>query len=196
MQIRKYLMLALATVALAACATPGKYDDLTPQHYINRAASSDTFEVMSGQLALQRSQNPEIIAFAQTMIAEHTQTSQMLMASLSGKTDQTVAIPAPGLMLPEQRDALVRLQTSTMFDRDYVNAQIMAHDEALALHESFAKDSNNDILVKNAKAVIPHVKMHRDMIGQIAAHMQAMPMVQQPAMQPSTMQPMQPVIMQ
>ena len=192
MRFPKLILALIAMTSLAACSTPGPYDDLSAQRYINRVASSDTFEIMAGQMALQRATDPEARAFAQQQIALHTATSQQLITELAGRRDQTVAVPVPGLMLPEHREALARLQTTTMFDRDYVASQVMAHEQAVALNETFAEDSNNDLLVKHAKSILPDTRASLDAINRINARMMQQPAMVAPAMAPA----MQPVIVQ
>ena len=54
-----------ATAALAATA-------LSSKEFVAKAAYSDLFEVESGKLAAKKSANPQIKAFAQQMVADHT----------------------------------------------------------------------------------------------------------------------------
>jgi predicted outer membrane protein len=74
-------MIALATPAAAqpAMAPAGGVPALTPQSFRATAIISDTFEIESSRIALERSRNPRVRGFAQQMIQDHTMTSQALM---------------------------------------------------------------------------------------------------------------------
>ena len=52
---------------------------LTPETFRQMAMISDTFEIESSRLALERSRNARVRAFAEQMIQDHTMTSQALM---------------------------------------------------------------------------------------------------------------------
>ncbi|MFL6731642.1 MAG: DUF4142 domain-containing protein, partial [Sphingomicrobium sp.] len=68
--MRKVGILIAGTLALAACAprTPPQPIDLSngllAPGYMAQAASADQFEIQSGQLALQASQNPGVRNFS------------------------------------------------------------------------------------------------------------------------------------
>src|SRR5690348_18281883 len=76
--------------------------------YLAQAASSDQFEIQSGQLALQASQNPAVHNFANMIIRDHTQSTQMLTAAA---TAAHVPLPQPG-MLPAQQAMLDQLRAA------------------------------------------------------------------------------------
>ena len=52
---------------------------LTPETFRAMAMITDTFEIESGRLALERSRNPRVRSFAEQTIQDHTMTSQALM---------------------------------------------------------------------------------------------------------------------
>lgn len=172
MHIKTLTALALATTlglaGLGACAVDRGPDNLTPQRYVDRAVSSDSFEILSSQMALQNAQDPQVRNFAQQMITEHTATTQLLAAAVK-TNEQGLAMPAPGLMLPEERAMVAQLQSSPSFDRDYIAAQIAAHDKAIAVNQQYIQYGDNDALLTNAKTVLPHITQHRQMIEQIAS---------------------------
>ena len=80
------LMAAIATPAAAqpAMAPAGAVPALTPQSFRAAAVISDTFEIESSRIALERSRNPRVRDFAQQMIRDHTMTSQALMGGSAG----------------------------------------------------------------------------------------------------------------
>ena len=75
-------------IALAACSTtPPPPPDLTngmlAPGYLAQAASSDQFEIQSGQLALQASQNPAVHNFANMRAREKNSGSSLRQANIS-----------------------------------------------------------------------------------------------------------------
>jgi len=84
--MKKYLALAalMASVSAPAFAqtmSPTTAPTMAPinsQTFRTMAMQSDAFEIAAARMALERSRNPRVIAYANEMIAGHTQTSQAL----------------------------------------------------------------------------------------------------------------------
>ena len=87
--MRKLEMFLGGALALAACsttpATPPAPVDLTnplmAPGYLAQAASSDMFEIQSGQLRAADGGNPTLQNFANMLVTDHTQSTQMLMSA-------------------------------------------------------------------------------------------------------------------
>ena len=152
-----------SAIALSACSTTPPPPDLTngmlAPGYLAQAASSDMFEIQSGQLALQASQNPAVRNFANMIIRDHTNSTQMLMAAA-----QSVHIPPPPpAMLPAQQAMLDQLQqagTGYNFDNVFRQEQIQAHEAALALHQGYAQGGDVPALRATAGQIVPVVQGH------------------------------------
>ena len=84
--MKRYLALAAVMAALATPAAaqmaPGAAAAapmmLTPHTYRMMAAISDSFEIQSAQLALERSRDPAVRRFANMMVRDHSMTTQAL----------------------------------------------------------------------------------------------------------------------
>ena len=147
-----------------AAGMPG---DMTPENrtaYVEMAASSDMYEIQSSQMASSRAQNPAMRSFAQMMISDHTNTSQQLMAAASAAG----LPPMTPRLLPMHADMLARLQSRSGadFDREYGRQQLMAHQQAVALHSNFAARGDTPALRVVAGAAVPIVTRHLDMVRQ------------------------------
>jgi len=131
---------------------------LTPAEYVREASAGDLYEVQAGQLALQRSQSPQVRAMAQAMIDQHTQSSALIAQAASQQGLTPVSdLPAPKLaMLQRLRDA-----PDDQFDRMYMDQQVTAHMNAAALHEGFAQ-SGSGALQQAAIQIQPTVQTHLD----------------------------------
>jgi putative membrane protein len=139
--------------------------DMTPSNrtaYVEMAASSDMYEIQSSQIAASRAQNPAMRSFAQMMISDHTNLSQQLMAAA-----QAAGLPpmTPRL-LPMHADMLAGLQarSGADFDREYGRQQLLAHQQALALHSNYASRGDTPALRVVAGSAVPVVTRHLNMV--------------------------------
>ncbi len=177
--MRKELFAAAAAgVLLAGCSTmmgadaggqasmgAGMSADMTPENrtaYVEMAASSDMYEIQSSQMAASRAQNPAMRSFAQMMIGDHTNTSQQLMAAASAAG----LPPMTPRLLPMHADMLARLQSRSGadFDREYGRQQLMAHQQALALHSNYSARGDTPALRVVAAAAVPIITRHLNMV--------------------------------
>lgn len=167
--LRHLMAVAAATMTLGACATMGAGPaamamDMTPEErsaYVAMAASSDMYEIQSSQMALSRTQSPMIRDFANMMVQHHTQTTQQLMAAAQASG----TAPPPG-MLPMHAAMLQELSGANgrAFDRMYRTQQVMAHQQALALHGNYAARGDAPALRQVAASATPIVRGHLDRI--------------------------------
>jgi putative membrane protein len=126
--------------------------------YVDAAGKSDMYEMESSKLALQKSSDPKIKAFANMMIKDHTKTTAATMAAAK-KAGMTPPPPAPDAGITA---SLTELQNAsgTDFDRLYLAQQLPAHQAALDLHQSYAAGGDQPALKASAKAAVPIVQRH------------------------------------
>ena len=175
--MRKLAILLGGALALAACssnprtATPADLSNpLMAPGYLSMAGSSDQFEIQSGQLAQQMSQNPQVQSFGQMLVTDHTNSTQMLMAAA-----QSARItPPPPTLLPEHQAMLDQLRAAgsgPSFDMAFQQAQVQAHQQALMLHQNYATSGDVPALRTVAGQIVPVVQRHLQMVQtlQVAA---------------------------
>lgn len=196
--MKRILMLAAASAALAACSTLGMdgmgRDGMAApmptqdgpmampagsmmmptaaMSYIRAAGESDLFEVTTSQLALQRTQNPQIRQFATKMIDHHTGTTNSLLAA-----SKAARIPPPPAVLGPQKRAMIQQlegQTGAAFDRLYIQGQVTGHREALGIHTNYSQSGDNGTLRAAAAAVVPIVQGHLSEVQGMQSSMGAM----------------------
>ena len=193
--MRKLAILLGGAIALAACnttpAAPPPSAMIDPNNplfapgFMAQAASGNQFEIGSSQLALQASSNTAIRNFANLMIADHTRLGQMF-----GAAAQSAGLtpPPPGL-LPAQQAALDQLRaagTGPGFDAAYLQAQLSAHQGALALMQNFAASGDVPALQNFASTqAIPMIQMHLQQV-QLLQTAAAAPPPPPPVAPPST----------
>ena len=167
----RILCCTAATAALlSACATPPPPPPPEPvapvvvqptlsqagMDCVIRAGAMDMYEVEAGRLALQMSTNASVRAYGQAMIDAHTNASGQYGAAL-----QSIAMnPPPAQLTPDLSARLERLRTAgTGFDAMYLDDQIAAHNEALALHQACAANGGAPIAAVSA-GLVPHIQAH------------------------------------
>lgn len=169
---------AAASVEAAADATGDRIENaadnamaaITPtpsaQEFVNKAAKSDAFEIEAAKLAAAMATSAEVKAFASQMIKAHTESSAKIKAA-SVKTKPAVTIDAA--LTADQKDDLAELKklTGAKFDEEYIDGQVDAHEDALALMRSYAS-GGTDAGLKTAAGEIAtvvegHLKMARDL---------------------------------
>ncbi|CAA9493046.1 MAG: hypothetical protein AVDCRST_MAG39-894 [uncultured Sphingomonadaceae bacterium] len=173
---RSALLAAAAALSLSACAATvdeggdgssasasAAAGDMTPETasaFVPMAASSDTFEINSSQLALQRATGADTRAYAQMMIRDHSNTTQQLSAAAR---TSGIEPPPPGTMLPMHQALFEQLQnagTGAAFDRTYWTLQAQSHQMALDLHSNYARNGDQPALRQVAQTATPIVRMH------------------------------------
>jgi putative membrane protein len=168
--IRTLISSAAAAALLSACATPAPPEPVyvpapvvaapmlsqVGMDCVIRASATDMYEIEAGRLALQMSQNASVRSFAQMMIDHHTQTSAQMGAAL-----QSINMaPPPAQLTPDLTNRLNLLRTAgTGFDAMYLQDQVVAHQEALALHQACAANAGPPVAAVSAAAV-PIVQSH------------------------------------
>ncbi len=166
----KYLFLAIAlllvgagwTVAQSKSPLPeGKAPytkSVDPAMFTALAASSNEFEIRSSEMAKRKSAMPQVKAFADRMLKDHNAAKDKLSQVKGGVTPpQAPLVPKHAAML-EQLGAASEAE----FDALYLDMQLVAHNDAVALFETFAASpGEGDALTKHASEMLPTLRAHR-----------------------------------
>ena len=139
--------------------------------YMQMAHSSDMFEIQSSQTAVQVSRNPAVTAYAQQLITDHTRmmNEMMAMSPAMNMSHSMAMAPHHARMLQALRSA-----PATGFDAMYARDQVMAHQEALALHQNYAANGDNPALRAMAARAVPVIGMHLQRAQQLQSGMRGM----------------------
>ena len=149
-------------IAVGALASgPGYVDAWT---FRRMAASTNLFEIQSSQLALQRSRNPAVRAFATRMIADHSRATAAL-AQFGAPWEY-----GGGGLDPRHAAMLNQLSAAggRGFDRLYARMQIMAHQESVSLFSTYAQTGEWWELRQFAARTVPAMQMHLGMAARVA----------------------------
>lgn len=137
----------------------------TPEEFAQSVAQSDGYELAAARAALTESRSPQVRAFADQMMADHTRTAQALAdaAKASG-----LAPPRPHVGADQGR-FLASLQSlrGAEFDREYARQQVMAHTSALTTVRGYADKGTDPNLRRAAAAAAPVIEHHLQMARQM-----------------------------
>lgn len=136
--------------------------------FMDRGSMANLAEITTSQLALQKSQNADVRAYAQRMITDHTRAQNDLRARAARKN---VAIAdKPG---SDQRLMYNKLTTlsGNAFDMEYLKVQVMGHENTLAVVDTYLSIGKDPEALAYARAQRPVVADHLQMARQM---MQAM----------------------
>ena len=151
------LMLAagVALAPVAAIAQP------TPM-YIRDAGASDLFEKQSATTVLQTTRNPDVRRFAQMMIRDHTNSTNMV--KMAARRSHVI-VGTPHLNA-EQSRMLSELRRARGGDRDhlYIQQQMAAHQQALQVQQDYASNGDRPPLRDAAGHIVPVVQQHISML--------------------------------
>jgi putative membrane protein len=125
-----------------------------------QAAQGGLAEVQTARLALTKTRNATVQAFARRMIADHTPNNAQL-ASIMRSEGLTV----PTTVDPNSQKMMARLQalSGRAFNRAYLAGQVRSHQQMQILMQSEINGGKDARLKAFARTTLPVVNMHLSM---------------------------------
>ena len=163
------VVFAAASAALAQNPNPNqdppsgdKMDKTAPmkaggdQTFAQKAAVGSMAEVEAGKIALQKSSNEKVKAFAQRLVTDHTKAGEELKAAASRE-----GITVPTAIDPEHQAALDHLKSLSgdQFDAAFKEHMVKDHKKDIALFEKEAS-SGQSAVDQFASKTLPTLKEH------------------------------------
>jgi putative membrane protein len=159
-------MMCCAVLGCAAMLTATQAKAVTDddKKFLAKAAQSDQNEIALSKLAADKASNPDVKAFANKMVTEHTQMTGSMkpFADSWGLTAPT----GPDADHQKEWDKLNGLSGAD-FDKEYMSAMVSDHTKALSAFTSEAKDTKDvkfqAAVIKGKTAVAAHKNMAYDL---------------------------------
>jgi len=125
--------------------------------FMMKAAQGGIAEVEMGRLAAQKSQDPQIRAFGNRMVQDHSQANDKLM-----QVAQTLNVELPTAADKKDQTQLEKLQglSGGSFDRAYAPDMVKDHKKDIAEFEREAKNVRNPALKAWVQETLPVLKEH------------------------------------
>ncbi len=133
-----------------------------------KAAQGGMAEVQMGKLAADKATNPDVKAFGQQMVDDHSKANDDLK-SVAAKEGMTL----PADMDAKQQATYNRLQklSGANFDRAYVKDMVMDHQEDVKEFQKEANNGKDDQIKSFASGTLPVLQGHLDKIKSIQSKM-------------------------
>lgn len=146
---------AMVDAKQALSATPSGPD------FVNKAAKSDAYEIAAAKLAVTNASSQAVKDFAAEMITAHTASTAKIKAAAATATP---AITPDPTLTSDQNDDLAELakKKGAEFDEAYIDDQVDAHQDALALMRDYAEHGDTAALKTAAGEIAPVVQKHLD----------------------------------
>ena len=130
------------------------------------ASVGNSFEIASSRLALQRATQPELVAFARMMIADHGKAQAQLDAAAAPS-----GADAGRMLDPDHQKMLDELSSVSGpdFDQAYAKDQVAAHQESAQVLSDYIATGEDPSLHRYATIALPVVNMHLRRIEAISA---------------------------
>ena len=158
---------AVAALFVGAGARAAPQIPPPAKEFAMMAAQADEYDIQAGRTAAVQAVDARVRAFARQMVEDHSRTQAVLRQAA---TASGLEPPPPG-MGGDQSRLLYALQalTGPDFDRTYMRQQVLAHDQALAVAQSYAAQGRDANLRAAAQTDAPLVQHHLDMAMQLRA---------------------------
>ena len=157
----------LTTLTFAACDKDDDDTELndTDRTFLMQAGVSNTVEVGAGSLALTKSTHPQVRAFAQSMVAEHTLAQTDLK-----NVGTTVGQPVKDSIDPAHQTIMAHLMTLSgrAFDSAYMHTQVADHTLTLSFFDNEQDNGQHRDVRGYADKYRPHIEMHLTRADSIA----------------------------
>ncbi|MFL5294959.1 MAG: DUF4142 domain-containing protein [Phenylobacterium sp.] len=152
-----------AAVGEASANTAGA---MSTDAFVSNASQSDMYEIQAGQMAQQRSKNPDVKAFGKMMVTDHTAMSNEMKPLIAAANQK----PSPDL--DQRRKGFLdnlKAAPAADFDKTYIDQQVAGHQEALDLMKGYADHGSDAGLKGGAAKAVPKIQAHLDRAKEIQA---------------------------
>jgi len=153
--------------------TPGQGGYMTSgrdEDFLKEVAQASQIEVESSRLAMTKAQNPEVKAFAEKLVKEHTAASEELQGLVTRRGAAWKG-DDPMFKARKQKHESLQKRTGAEFDKEYLEDMISDHESTIALFAKYALNASDTELKSFADKTQPslreHLKMARDLKAKV-----------------------------
>lgn len=134
------------------------------QLFVTAATQSNMYEIEAARLALERATNEDVRAFAQRMVDDHTAAGEQ-MSQIA--TDMGLQPPTDMGAAHQLKLAYLQVQEGADFDRRYMEQQILAHQDAVALFQMGGETVQDQQLRDFVLNTLPLLQEHLELAQQL-----------------------------
>lgn len=159
MKRTKYLILVMIVGSLLGCNILEYSKNMNSSIFLRQAANSTIFEISLSNLAIQKATNSEVKAFAEIMVADHTNIRKELSILASQKE-----IPLPDTMDVEKQSVHLSLsqEPGIIFDKKYIDQMLIIHEMDIAKFDSATRYADDKEVREWAAKQLPILRTHKE----------------------------------
>jgi len=162
MVVASSLLAATAATALATDAGLSQAD----RDFLNKAYRGGLLEVSAGKLAAQRALDPQVKAFGQKMVDDHSAANGLIKSLADSKQ-----MPLADSVSPDEHVALGKLEglNGTEFDKTYAKMMSKDHVTDISDFEKEAKKGQDADVKAFAEQTLPTLRNHLMLANRLSA---------------------------
>lgn len=142
-----------------ADSTSMQRSKLSSAEFVKKAGEGGMAEVAAGKLGSQKATSPEVKAYAQKMVTDHTKANKELMAA--AKTKNLEVPTEPGLMHKGMTEKLEHQKADADWDHDFMQQMVRDHEQTVELFQQASMDTGVDADLRSwAKTTLPTLQSH------------------------------------
>jgi putative membrane protein len=139
------------------------------KEFARNAYESNLKEIKLGQLAEQQASSNEVKEYAREMVNDHTSSNDQLKQIAESK-----GIDLPSDVQITEQDQLSTL-TGSEFDRQFLEHQKSAHEQAISMYENQAQQGQDPDLKSFASNQLDKLRQHEDRANTLMSSLSASP---------------------
>jgi putative membrane protein len=136
--------------------------------FMKQAAENGHAEVEASKLAQTKARRPEVKAFAEHMIADHTKVNDELKQIAAAKK---VELPAEPSVMQKGKLKMINTGSDDKFDDRYAREfGIKAHEDTIKLFQTAANEAQDSDVKAFAQKTLPSLQSHLEMARKLAGN--------------------------
>jgi putative membrane protein len=132
--------------------------------FVAKAAEAGAVEVALAKLAMSKATSPAVKTFATKMDADHGKANAELTRLAK---EQSITVPDTNAAVTKAT-AKLSAKTGAEFDREYMEMQVIAHQDAITLFEHESTQGTDATIKAFATRTLPTIREHQKMAHDIA----------------------------
>ena len=132
--------------------------------FVNGAAKGGTAEVALGRLAVEKSSNPRVQAFANRMVRDHSEIGRKLATLAASKG---VELPDGKGIMNDATYLELKVLSGKEFDKAYVKAMVSDHKDDVSAFEKQSTAAQDPDVRSFAAKTLPTLREHLSMIQKL-----------------------------
>jgi len=163
---RNAIISVSAMLLIGGCAgayTETKTDTLTDANIAAIVVGANKIDISAGNIALERSSNPEVKAFAQRMITDHNAVlnSAVELVTRLGVTPVNNDLVATLAKQSSEHEAKLKTLSGRAFDKAYIDHEVAYHEVVISvIEDQLIPAAKNAELKQTLVSVVPAFKAH------------------------------------